>query len=166
MARILIIGCGCRGIELARALQSDGHAVRGTTRSSERTTELETAGIESWVGDPDRIGEIHYSMENATILLWNLASATGPTQSHEALHGTRLQMMLERTIDSTVRGVLYEAEGSVAEEFLAAGASDVERICSRNEIPWALLKADPLDHAAWVAEAKLQIDGLLERERG
>ena len=35
MARVLIVGCGCRGQALAAALLEDGHAVRGTTRSAE-----------------------------------------------------------------------------------------------------------------------------------
>ena len=32
MARVLIVGCGCRGRALARDLRAAGHAVRGTTR--------------------------------------------------------------------------------------------------------------------------------------
>ena len=30
LARVLIVGCGCRGRELAAALMAEGHAVRGT----------------------------------------------------------------------------------------------------------------------------------------
>ncbi len=166
MARVVIVGCGERGIELAGLLQADGHAVRGTTRKEERRAELEAAGIEPWVGDPDRIATVHYSMENATILLWMLASAQGTDDEVEPLHNTRLEMMLERTIDSPVRGVLYEAEGSVDPSYLEQGALVTERICDRNEIPWDLLKADPADKASWAAEAKARIDSLLARDRG
>ncbi len=166
MARVVIVGCGCRGIELAKLLQADGHAVRGTTRKAERTEELEAAGIEPWVGDPDRIATVHYSMENATILCWLLGSAEGDVEALDALHGTRLEMMLERTIDSPVRGVLYEAAGTVSGEALCRGAGAVERLCDRNEIPWGLLKADPADHEAWAIEAKAVIDELLSRDRG
>ena len=167
MARVLIIGCGCRGMELAKALRADGHAVRGTTRSEERRAELEAVGVEPWIGDPDRIASVHYSMENATILIWALASATGDDPERvAALHGTRLQMMLERTIDSTVRGVLYEAVGTLPDEVLAGGAAEVERACRKNEIPWAALGADPGDWADWVGSAKAGVDDLLTRERG
>ena len=166
MARVVIVGCGQRGIGLARLLIADGHAVRGTTRDRTRVAELEEAGIEPWVGDPDRIATINYSMENATILCWMLASAKGDDGQVAALHGTRLEMMLERTIDSTVRGVLYESAGSAADEALAVGAANVERICGRNEIPWALLEAPPDDPAAWALAAKQRIDGLLARDRG
>ncbi len=49
-----------------------------------------------------------------TILVWALATATGDdTEKVHALHGSRLEMMLERTIDTTVRGVLYEATGTL-----------------------------------------------------
>ena len=166
MARIVIVGCGCRGLELAAALKADGHAVRGTTRSEARAKELAAAGVEPWIGDPDRIATINYSMENATILCWMLASAQGEPDQVEPLHGTRLQMLLERSIDTTIRGVLYEAHGSLPDGILKAGSDEVERACSKNEIPWALLDADPNDHQQWVNEAKLQIDGLLTRDRG
>lgn len=166
MARVVIVGCGRRGIELAGLLIADGHAVRGTTRDRERFAELEAAGIEPWLGDPDRIATINYAMESATVLCWMLASAEGSAGSVAALHGTRLEMMLERTIDSTVRGVLYEARGSVPGELLERGAASVERICSRNEIPWQLLSADPSDPGVWSSAAKDGIDDLLARNRG
>ncbi len=166
MARVVIVGCGARGIELAKLLQDDGHAVRGTTRSEDRRAELEAAGIEPWIGDPDRIATVHYSMENATILCWLLASAEGSPEEVEPLHGTRLEMMLERTIDSPVRGVLYEAQGSVDEDSLRQGAEAVQRVCDKNEIPWSLLKSDPKDHGAWAQAAKAEIDALLARDRG
>jgi hypothetical protein len=167
MARVLIVGCGQRGIELAGLLRADGHAVRGTTRDESRRAELEAVGIEPWIGDPDRIATVHYAMENSTILVWALASATGDDlEKLSALHGTRLEMMLERTIDSPVRGVLYEAVGDLPDEDLATGRAEVERACAKNEIPWAMLDADPSDKASWAAAAKVQIDDLLSRDRG
>ena len=166
MARVLIVGCGCRGIELSKLLKADGHAVRGTTRNPGRAAELEQAGIEPWVGDPDRIATIHYSLENSTILCWMLASAEGTADKTEPLHGTRLEMLLERTIDSTARGVLYEARGTLPDEYLANGREHVERACTKNEIPWAMLEADPGDWQGWAASAKASIDELLTRDRG
>jgi len=166
MARVLIVGCGCRGLELAALLRADGHAVRGTTRDEARRDQLEQAGVEPWIGDPDRIATIHYAMENATILVWALASAEGKADALAALHGTRLQMMLERTIDSPVRGVLYEAVGSVPDDLLGAGAAEVERVCAKNEIPWALLNTDPADYGTWAQSARDAIDELLSRQRG
>lgn len=165
MARVLIVGCGCRGQALARALRERGHAVRGTTRSEERRPAIEAAGAEVWIGDPDRIATIHYALADVTILCWLLGSATGPPEQVDPLHGSRLQMLLERTIDTTVRGLLYEAAGTLDPALLAGGAELVHAACGKSEIPHALLSADPADHDAWHAAALAAIDELLAYER-
>jgi uncharacterized protein YbjT (DUF2867 family) len=165
MARVLIVGCGCRGQALARALRAQGHAVRGTTRTEERRAAIEAAGAEVWIGDPDRIATIHYALADVTILCWLLGSAEGSAEQLEALHGSRLAMLLERTIDTTVRGLLYEAAGSVDAALLAGGAEMVRAACGKSEIPHALLSADPADHDGWLAAALGAIGGLLAYER-
>jgi Trk K+ transport system NAD-binding subunit len=58
VARVLIVGCGCRGRVLARDLRAAGHAVRGTTRDAARTAAIAEAGVEPYVGDPDRIATL------------------------------------------------------------------------------------------------------------
>jgi len=166
VARILIVGCGCRGRALAVSLVADGHAVRGTTRDPARAAAIEAAGAEAWVGDPDRIGTLTYALDNVTVLCWLLASAAGPAEGAAALHTTRLQMLLERSIDTTVRGVLYEAAGSLDTEVLAAGRAAVARACGYSEIPYAYLEADPGDPGGWVAAARDGIRALLAREPG
>jgi threonine dehydrogenase-like Zn-dependent dehydrogenase len=165
MARVLIVGCGCRGQALARALRERGHAVRGTTRSEERRAAIEAAGAEVWIGDPDRIATISYALADVTILCWLMGSAEGPAEKVAALHGSRLSMLLERTLDTTVRGLLYEAAGSVDAGLLAAGAERVRAACGYSEIPHALLAADPSEHDVWLAAALGAIDGLLAYER-
>src|ERR1700745_3461637 len=105
--RAVIVGGGCRGLAVGRAVVGRGDAVRAVTRDPARRGEIEAAGCECWIGDPDRIGSLRYALDNVTVLLWLLGTATGPNV--EALHGSRLRMMLEKTTDTTVRGVLYEA---------------------------------------------------------
>src|SRR5690242_5153211 len=143
-----MVGGGCRGLVLARTLVAEGHAVRAVTRSSARRAAIEAAGCECWIGDPDRIGSLRYALDNVTVLLWLLGTATGPNV--EALHGSRLRMMLEKVTDTTVRGVLYEAAGTVDETWLRAGVAEVGRARELNEIPGALLDADPADQAVWM----------------
>lgn len=147
MARILIVGCGCRGRELASALVADGHAVRGTSRSEESRAAIEATGAEFHHGDPDRIGTLTYALDGTTILVWLMGSAVGSPEQLAALHGTRLQMLLERMIDTTVRGLVYEAEGSVPTDVLDAGADTVARACAYSEIPFRLLRGGAV-HAA------------------
>jgi uncharacterized protein YbjT (DUF2867 family) len=165
MARVLIVGCGCRGQQLARALRAQGHAVRGTTRDERRAEPIAAAGAEVWIGDPDRIATLSYALDGVTILCWLMGSATGTTEQLEALHGSRLKMLLERTIDTTVRGLVYEAAGSVDATLLAQGAATVQAACAYSEIPHALLGADPADPDAWCAAALACVDELLAFER-
>ena len=58
MARVLIVGCGCRGQSLARELVAIGHTVRGTTRDPERQRQIEASGAQPFIADPDRIGTL------------------------------------------------------------------------------------------------------------
>src|SRR6266508_4522231 len=92
-----------------------------------------------------------------------LGTATGPNV--DALHGSRLRMMLEKTTDTTVRAVLYEAAGTVAPATLEAGAAELALAQTLNEIPGAVLEADPRDVAAWVAGARAGIEHLLTVDR-
>lgn len=150
--RVLLVGGGCRGLELTRSLTAGGHAVRVVTRTAERRSQIEAAGGECWIGDPDRIGTLRYALANVTILIWALDTVIAPE-----LHGSRLEMMLERTVDTMVRGVIYEGR---------QGAAIVERMCRLNEVPFALLESsDPADGPAWAAAARAALEDLLTAER-
>ena len=146
-----MVGGGCRGLALARSLVAEGHAVRAVTREESKRPLLEEAGCECWIGDPDRIGTLRYALENATVLLWLLGTVDVPE-----LHGSRLEMMLERSVDTTVRGVLYEGR---------AGEAVVQAAHDRHGIPIAFLDEDPADVEAWVAGARAGIDALLATDR-
>lgn len=159
--RVLLIGGGCRGLRLAGHLVADGHAVRAVTRHERNRARIEQAGAECWIGDPDVVGTLRYALENVTILFWALGTATGTAGEVAALHGPRLHMMLSKTIDTTVRGVVYEAAGTVDAATLAAGAAELRRTCELNEIPCALVAADPARAGGWVDAARAAIDGLV-----
>ena len=158
-----MVGGGCRGLALARELVAGGHAVRAVTRTEARRAAIVAAGCECWIGDPDRIGTLRYALDNVTVLLWLLGTATGPNVAD--LHGSRLRMMLEKVTDTTVRGVVYEAAGTVDAAALRAGAAELARARELNEIPGALLQADPRDERTWVASARAAVDSLLTSAR-
>jgi nucleoside-diphosphate-sugar epimerase len=153
VARCLIIGCGCRGIELTRSLRAAGHAVRATTRKPVRRAEIEAAGAEPYVGDPDRVATLGPALAHVGVACLLLGSAVGSDEQLTALHTTRLDMLLERMLDTTIRGIVYEAEGSVPAEILAAGTERVRYACERSLIPYELLDADPSDAQGWVRAA-------------
>lgn len=164
--RVLLIGGGCRGLALAEGLVADGHAVRAVTRDPRSRARIERSGAECWVGDPDVVGTLRYALDNVTVLVWALGTARGAQRRVAALHGPRLEMMLARTIDSTVRGVVYEGAGSVAPQTLRAGAALLGRVCSRNAIPHAVLAADPRSAQGWARAARTAIDRLLADRGG
>ncbi len=93
--------------------------------------------------------------------MWALGTASGSADAVGALHGPRLEMMLSKTIDTTARGVVYEAAGTAGAATLAAGGALVRRMCELNEIPCALVDADPGQSDAWVAATRAAIDTLL-----
>lgn len=161
MARVLIVGGGCRGRTLAGRLAAAGHAVRITTRDPGRGAVIEAAGAEAFIGDPDVIGTLMASLAGVTVVCWLLGTAAGRAEDVAPLHGTRLRFFLERTVDTPVRAVVYEAAGTVPPAVLAAGRAAVEAAHDTWQIPVAVLESDPSDADAWLAEAGAALDGLL-----
>ncbi len=152
--RCLIIGCGCRGRALAASLIAEGQAVRGTSREASRVPDLEAAGIEAFIGDPDRVGTIVPALQQVSVACLLLGSAVGDPDRIAALHGPRLEALLEKMIDTTVRGVVYEASGTAPPEVLQRGSELVSLACQRSRIPSSLIDADPWDHPAWKGAAE------------
>jgi uncharacterized protein YbjT (DUF2867 family) len=160
--RCLIIGCGCRGRALAGSLIATGHAVRGTTRHPSELAGLEAAGVEPFIADPDRVGTLVAALQQVSVACVLLGAAAGDPDRVAALHGPRLETLLEKMIDTTVRGVVYEAAGSVSPDVLARGADLVASACERSRIPYALIDADHADHRAWLTAARAAIERVMD----
>lgn len=164
--RALVVGGGCRGLDLAAELVAEGHAVRYVTRTESGRAAIEKVGAECWIGTPDVIGTLRYALDNVTLLFWLLGTASGTDEEIAPLHGSRLRMMLEKTTDTTVRGVIYEAAGTVPGPILAAGVEEMELAQKTNEIPYALVEADPRgDRESWLEDVREAVDGLLAGPR-
>jgi hypothetical protein len=147
MARLLLLGGSShRALDLARDMAAEGHAVRAVTRSEDNRGRIEATGAECWIGDPDVVGTLRYALDNVTLLVHLLGAS-----DDEELHGSRLHMLLERTIDSTVRGMVYEA---------GRGRELVERMTSYNEIPSRVIEHGAPD---WDSAARKSIADLLSR---
>jgi hypothetical protein len=164
VARLLILGGGCRGLRLAGEAAGAGHATRIVTRSETRRAEIEAGGAECWIGDPDRLGTLRGALEGATIACWLFGCARGSEEALAALHGPRLRSFVAQSIDTTVRGVLYEAAGSVPAALLAEGERIATEVSSRNAIPLAVLRVDPGD-PGWLVEAGRAVQDLLRADR-
>ena len=164
MARILMVAGGCRGRQLASEMIADGHAVRITTRTEAGRAAIESAGAECWIGTPARLATLRGALDSVTIASWLLGAANGREEEVRALHGSRLQLFMEQAIDTTVRGVVYEACGpSVPDGALAEGERIAEEIARRNAIPIGYLRSDPANHALWLKEAHGVVQGMLGR---
>jgi hypothetical protein len=165
VARILIVGGGCPGRELAARLIGDGHAVRITTREERGRAEIERSGAECWIGTPDRLASMRGALDHVTIACWMLAGARGELAQLRDLHGSRLEFFLSQAIDTTVRGFLYDAtpSGEVSSELLGDGTAIVKRMTELNAIPVAVLEIDRDGdrQREWVAAAAGAIERLL-----
>jgi hypothetical protein len=160
VARALIVGCGCRGRELGRSLVDAGWRVRGTTRDLANAESIVQAGLEPAIADPDRAASILDQMGDVAVVFWLLGSALAEPEVLAAIHGPRLERVLEKLVDSPVRGFVYEAAGTVQRRRLRRGARLVRRAAERWRIPVELVDVDPSDWRAWT-EAMLGAAGRL-----
>jgi len=174
VARILIVGGGCRGRRLAEQMAEQGHAVRMTTRREVGRAAIEATGAECWIGTPDRLATLRGALENVTVACWMLAGARGSEQELAALHRSRLEFFLSQAIDTTARGLIYDAWPVEAEspdgqesrrpspELLAEGARTFRSLTELNAIPAVVLggPGGPED-AAWIAAACDAVAALL-----
>jgi uncharacterized protein YbjT (DUF2867 family) len=139
VARGLIVGCGCRGRVLGRDLLEQGWAVRGTSRRAEGLAEIEAAGLEPALADPEQPGTLLDLVADVAAVYWLLGSATGSAENVAAIHGDRLERLLERLVETPVRRFVYEASGSVDPDILERGAELVLAAGERWRIPVEIL---------------------------
>jgi len=142
VARALIVGCGCRGRELGGRLLADGWAVRGTSRREEGLAAIAAAGIESATADPDRPGTILELVGDVAVLVLLLGGCHGSEEELAAIHGPRLERLLEHLVETPVRGVVYEGTEEGAEIVRAAERTwrIPVRVVGEREDPAALVE--------------------------
>jgi uncharacterized protein YbjT (DUF2867 family) len=160
LARALIVGCGCRGRELATEFAGLGWQVRGTSRRADGLEVIEAAGIEPAEADPDRPGTVLELCGDIAVVIWLLGSASGGAEALSAIHGPRLERLLEKLVDTPVRGFAYEATGSVAPELLDEGRRIVDRAAETWRIPVTFLTSER-DQPGWAVATAGSIASLL-----
>ena len=149
MARALIVGCGCRGRLLGERLLGEGWAVRGTSRREEGLAPIEAAGIEPALAEPADPGSVLDLVADVTVVSWLLGSAHGGPEELSAIHGPRLDRLLEKLVETPVRGFVYEAAGSVNPILLERGREAVAAAADTWQIPVASVLVDPGDSSTW-----------------
>jgi nucleoside-diphosphate-sugar epimerase len=159
VARALIVGCGCRGRELGSELRTRGWPVRGTTRGP-ALAQIERGGLEPAVADPDRPGTVLELCGDVAVVVWLLGSARGEPAALSAIHSSRLERLLEKLVDTPMRGFVYEGVGSAPEPDLADGRSIVESAARTWRIPVAFLEGER-SQPGWAAGAADVVEGVL-----
>jgi hypothetical protein len=144
---------------LAARLRQEGHAVRGTTRDPARKAAIERAGAEAALADPGRLATLIPQLEGVSAICWLLGSAAEAPE----LHGPRLRTLMERLVDTPVRGLVYEAAGSVDGELLARGSDIVRGASATWRIPVEVVEEDPAAHVEWLAAATAAVTRVLAR---
>ncbi len=142
MARALIVGCGCRGTALGRKLAAQGWVIRGTSRDDAGLGRIEAAGFEPARADPEQPGTVLELVADTALVVWLLGSVGGE-EGVASIHGSRLEALLEKLVDTPVRAFAYEAAGSAPDETLSGGAAIVKMAGARWSIPVALLGEQP-----------------------
>jgi uncharacterized protein YbjT (DUF2867 family) len=163
MARALIVGCGCSGRALGAELRDEGWEVRGTSRDAEGSAAIEAAGIEPARADPERPGTVLDLVGDVAVVLWLMGSATGPAEDLAAIHGPRLEGLLERLVDTPVRGFVYEGAGTVDPALLAGGAELARKAERTWRIPVAITQTPRSEGPQWVEELETASLELLSR---
>jgi nucleoside-diphosphate-sugar epimerase len=147
MARILIVGCGCRGRQLGHALGERGHAVRGTSRTAEGRAAIEADGFEAALADPGRLGTLMPHLQGVSVLCWLMGTA-----DDLALHDERFATLLETLVDTHVRGVVHEAP---------AGAGAARHASETYRMPVELVSESPAEPSLWLPAALAAVDDVL-----
>jgi len=85
--------------------------------------------------DPAAPGTVLELVGDVAAVHWLLGSAVGTTEELEAIHGSRLERLLERLVETPVRRFVYEAHGSVDDAILEHGERLVRAAGERWRIP-------------------------------
>lgn len=123
--------------------------MRGTSRREQGLAAIEAAGVEPALADPDRVGTLVELVGDVAVVIHLLGSAAGEPEAVAAIHGPRLERLLEKLVDTPVRGVVYEAVGSVEPGLLVAGAGIVEAASRTWRIPVAVAGAERVGPSGW-----------------
>jgi uncharacterized protein YbjT (DUF2867 family) len=146
-------------------LVDSGWQVRGTTRDPGRAEDIRAARLDAVVADPERVGSVLDHVGDVTLIYWLLGSAAGGQEETAALHGSRLERLMQELVDTPVRGFVYEADGQVDTRHLERGAEIVREAERRWRIPVEVVAEGAGDWEAWT-EAMLAAAERLTSARG
>jgi len=106
--------------------------------------ELAASGVDIWNGSTERLATLRGALEGVAIACWLMADEPAGEQ--------RVASFIAQIVDSTVRGLVYEAAGC---------SSEVKRLCALNAIPLAVVSESPAERARWLSAAREAVASLI-----
>ncbi|HEV2075442.1 MAG TPA: hypothetical protein VGR10_04340, partial [Thermoleophilaceae bacterium] len=122
---------------------------------------IEATGAEAAVADPGRLSTLVPHLRGITVLCWLLGTAVGEAEEVAALHGPRLESLLETIVDTPVRGLVYEGAGTVEPSLLERGTTLVRWASEAHRMPVEVLDADPARPGEWLPSAAAAVERVL-----
>ena len=109
------------------------------------------------MADPDRLATLVPALSGVTIVCWLMGTAPDAPD----VHGDRLRTLTEHLVDTPVRGLVYEAAGTVDPALLSQGAQIVREASRTWRIPVEVVDVDPAAQDEWTAAMKAAMARLL-----
>ena len=97
------------------------------------------------------------ALAGVTVVCWLMGSA----EDSPDVHGPRLRSLMECLVDTPVRGLVYEAAGTVDAALLAEGASIVREASQTWHIPVEIVDTHPASPEHWLEAMKAAVARLL-----
>lgn len=135
--------------------------VRGTTRTSPGLGAIEAVGTQAAAADPDRLGTLLPLLQGVSAVCWLMGSAKGTPEAVAALHGPRLQSLLAKLVDTPVRGLVYEAAGTVPAGLLAEGSAIARGAGATHRMPVRVVEQEPEATGEWLAAMRAAVTYVL-----
>jgi hypothetical protein len=90
------------------------------------------------------------AIEGVALVYWLLGSAQGDPDAVAALHGPRLQRLLEEIVDTPVRAVVYEVTVGLDPEHAGAAFAALSDAGRRWRIPFEVVDAERAKPELWL----------------
>ena len=159
MARFLLVGSQQHVLLLGEELAEQGHAVRAITSGTNLAAEFESAAIELVNADRALLGTVLPHLDGVAIVCWLSEADPDAEQTPAAAerHVERITGLMEKIVDTGVRGFVYEARPGTE-----TAVSAIEHASTTWMIPVATFSADQDNPVAWLQAAHAAIDNALQ----